>query len=584
MDRPDGERETKIDGTEALKVRPVLGRVTRSRALLSTAVLTGKNANGNVFAGAQARRAKRRSSTQGKGAGIIANGINQGKRKRDVVLEEQGEEEDQEEEEEKAKKGMRVKRRKQANARGKKKGSLMAELELETDKVKRERETLTEVAVNYHKPSLSPVACKGCQRPKKLSNLQVSLRPKLITPKPVSTGQQVALENLDDLIQEWNSDGIEDDEDEIFNMGGTQVTNTVGVKTDIIGGFRPSTKPQQQKKKLLPLLRQPRVPSPPLPDLALPWTRKHSPVNSTGLAIHTKKVAEVSTWLQSVYEGRSKKRVLVLKGPAGCGKTATLEALSQEGGWEILEWVNPMGSGGGLEGVTDSARWKLTTNIGEGFASIFEDWLFRGGTWSCLELSGSSNVTESIPRRQLLLIEDLPNLSHLGTLSSFRTAIRSYLALPPPQPGSSNKPVPPLVIIVSEISEGVGSSTVMGMSVHKIFGPQILSHPLLSEIQFRKVARTLLVKCMEEVLRRERYAHLFGKDVLEALAECGDLRSAINALEMLTLGKGKRTVSATPRSAKRKKIPLPSTMGEELYVGLSLNLCPFFSSLWRTFF
>ena len=66
VDRPDGERETKIDGTEALKVRPVLGRVTRSRALLSTAVLTGKNANGNVFAGAQARRAKRRSSKIGR--------------------------------------------------------------------------------------------------------------------------------------------------------------------------------------------------------------------------------------------------------------------------------------------------------------------------------------------------------------------------------------------------------------------------------------------------------------------------------------------------------------------------------------
>lgn len=579
----DGERETEMDGADSeaktLQVRPVLGRVTRSRALLSAAALTGKSTNGNVLAGAQVRSVKWRSSTQGSDAGITVNGINRGKRRRDVVLEEQGEEEDQEEEEERAGRGTMVKRRRQAGARGRKKDPLMAELELETDMVKRGRETLTEVVVNNHEPSVSPVARRGCgssQRPKKLSNLQTSIRPKPITSKPVSIGQQLVLEDLDDLIQEWNSDGIEDDDDEIFNIIETQATNVVEVKTETVSSYWPPTKSQQQKKKLLPLLRQPQISSPSPPDLALPWTRKHSPVNSTGLAIHSKKVAEVSTWLRSVYEGRSRKRVLVLKGPAGCGKTATLEALALEGGWEILEWVNPMSGGGGLEGATDSARWKLTTNTGEGFASIFDDWLFRGGTWNCLELCGSSNITESIPsdssRRQLLLIEDLPNLSHLGTLSSFRTAIRSYLALPSPQPGSRNKPVPPLIIIVSEISEVIGSPT-MGVSVHKIFGPQILSHPLLSEIQFRKVARTLLIKCMEEVLRREGYTNLFGKDVLEALAECGDLRSAVNALEILVLGKGKRAVSATPKSAKRKKTPLPSAMGAELYV-LWLFLIP----------
>ena len=582
-DRQDGEREAEVDDADseakALQVRSASGRVTRSRTLLSAAALTGKSTNGNVLAGAQVRRVKWRSSTQASDAGITVNGINRGKRRRDVVLEEQDEEEYQEEGEEKAGRGTRVKRRRQTGPRGRKKDPSMAELELETNMVKGERETLTEVVVNNHEPPVSPVARRGCgssQRLKRLSNLQASTRPKPVTSKPVSIGQQLVLEDLDDLIQEWNSDGIEDDGDEIFNIIETQATNVVEVKTEIVGGCWLPTKSQQQKKKLLPLLRQPRIPSPSPPDLVLPWTRKHSPVNSTGLAIHSKKVAEVSAWLRSVYEGRSRKRVLVLKGPAGCGKTATLEALAQEGGWEILEWVNPMSGGGGLEGATDPARWKLTTNTGEGFASIFDDWLFRGGTWNCLELCGSSNITESIPsdssRRQLLLIEDLPNLSHLGTLSSFRTAIRSYLALPSPPPGSRNKPVPPLVIIVSEISEIIGSPT-MGVSVHKIFGPQILSHPLLSEIQFRKVARTLLIKCMEEVLRREGYTNLFGKDVLEALAECGDLRSAINALEILVLGKVKRAVSATPKSAKRKKTPLPSAMGAELYV-LWLFLIP----------
>ena len=37
--------------------------------------------------------------------------------------------------------------------------------------------------------------------------------------------------------------------------------------------------------------------------------------------------------------------MLLLSGPPGCGKTATVHALSQELGFSVLEWVNPSNEG-----------------------------------------------------------------------------------------------------------------------------------------------------------------------------------------------------------------------------------------------
>ncbi|KAI5808187.1 Rad17 cell cycle checkpoint protein-domain-containing protein [Peziza echinospora] len=444
-----------------------------------------------------------------------------------------------------------------------------------------------------------------------------------VVSKPISSSQPViSLEDLDDLIQDWNSDGIDEDEDEIMGITGTQALVDGGEKRVMaLGNSGPQSKAEsalgslqhtfgsqqssQPQMRPHPIFKSSQAPKQSIDttgaqtEAILPWPMKHAPKSSNELAIHNRKVAEVATWLNNVQHGWSRKRILILKGPAGSGKSATLDVLCKEGGWEVVEWGNPSGGGGSANGWSnnnnnnfndDTETWRSGGSGGEGFSSAFDDWLFRSGTWGCLDLVSSSGVAasessmssqlsnESVEgKNKLLLIEDLPNLSHQGTLLAFRAAIRAYLSLPSPPRGSPAPPIPPLVLIISEISEGAGSSTSMGMSVHRILGPQILSHPLVTEITFRKVAPTLLVKCMGEVLRREGFSGMFGKETLNVLAECGDLRGALGGLEMLLLGRNRQSVLESitaKKTSKRKKMISPAA-GKDL---LEL-LTPRFSTL-----
>lgn len=107
-------------------------------------------------------------------------------------------------------------------------------------------------------------------------------------------------------------------------------------------------------------------------------------------------------------------------------------------------------------------------------------------------------------KEKSLLLEDLPNLSHMGTLLVF-TALNQILLIIPPLTIARRPAYTALIIIISEYSESAGASTAVGISAHRVLGTPILPQPLTSSIEFRRIAKTSLVKCMDEVLKRERF-------------------------------------------------------------------------------
>lgn len=114
------------------------------------------------------------------------------------------------------------------------------------------------------------------------------------------------------------------------------------------------------------------------------WCDAYAPTTTSDLAPSKTRVQSVRNWLEEALYGRpgsvdpdisfsqlardrirKYRRILVLSGPAGVGKTTTLKVVANELGVEVVEWE---------EGAEE---WSLTGNIGETFASLpFHD-LFR---------------------------------------------------------------------------------------------------------------------------------------------------------------------------------------------------------------
>ena len=244
-----------------------------------------------------------------------------------------------------------------------------------------------------------------------------------------------------------------------------------------------------------------------------------------------------------------RKRLLILRGPAGAGKTATLSALAQVMGLELSEWRNPVDSSFSSEAyVSMSAQ--------------FEDFLGRSGRFGTLNFSHapvSSKPRDSgrIPSpsvdgaRQAIVMEEFPNtfMSTSQALRTFRLNILQYLFANTPM---TDLPVRgqleiqtscrPLIMIITETSTDGMTSASESFTAHRLLGPEILNHPGTSIIDFNPVAPTLLAKALELVIQKEARQsgrrRIPGLSVLKKLGEVGDIRSAISSLEFLCLRGG----------------------------------------------
>ncbi|KAJ5957874.1 hypothetical protein N7501_012153 [Penicillium viridicatum] len=282
-----------------------------------------------------------------------------------------------------------------------------------------------------------------------------------------------------------------------------------------------------------------------------PWAQRFAPANLGELAVHKKKVSDVQHWLEDAFAGRRSERLLVLRGPAGSGKTTTVSLLSESLGYDIVEWKNPPV----LEfGARDY----------QSVSAHFEEFLGRGDKFGGLDLENTSELDPKKDERsrdqRILLIEEFPTV--LGRASSaltaFRTSLQRYLAASTNDNarGSSGLNHPPIVIIVSETLLGSASSISDNLTVHRLLGPMIYNHPGTTILDFNSIAPTFMHKALRSILDREarnsRRVQIPGPGVIDSISEIGDIRSAISSLEFLCL-KGDDTGRWGGSVAKTKK-------------------------------
>ena len=309
-----------------------------------------------------------------------------------------------------------------------------------------------------------------------------------------------------------------------------------------------------------PSTLSPKIESPVNPELQRPWAERYGPVNLEELAIHRKKAVDVQKWLENVLAGRERQKLLILKGPAGSGKTTTISLLSKALSFETAFWRNP-------DFYDPSSNGSV--------ASQLDDFLNRGGHFGTLALSYAPTTekpTLTTSDRHVLVVEELPaGMAKTSGADSFRSVILQFLArsgTPAAAPFRQQQTAPPTPPVVMIISETLLSSTTAfsdSFTAHRLLGPDILNHPLTTVIEFNPVAPTFISKALELVIKKEaresKRRRIPGPGVLSKLAEMGDVRNAISSLEFLCLRSDNNAdwsgaITSKPKKSSKVGIPL----------------------------
>ncbi|KKK22886.1 hypothetical protein ARAM_005754 [Aspergillus rambellii] len=298
----------------------------------------------------------------------------------------------------------------------------------------------------------------------------------------------------------------------------------------------------------------------------LPWAEKYAPINLEELAVHKRKVCDVERWLNDALAGSNRRKLLILRGPAGCGKSTTISLLSHSLQFDILEWKTPL----------------IPEFTAKGYVSLavqFDEFLSRGNGFGSLDLDGdneSRNIIQTKARtsqRRIILVEEFPTWSgrNASSLAAFRLSLLRYISMSTPstpknahanagQPAAS-----PIVMIVSETFSG--SAPLDNLTVYRLVGHEIYNHPSTTIIDFNSIAPSFMYKALSLVLEKNagcsKRKQAAVPSLLEGISKIGDIRNAIASLEFICLDNDTQSsrskgANKSMRSSRTRKILTPS--------------------------
>lgn len=302
------------------------------------------------------------------------------------------------------------------------------------------------------------------------------------------------------------------------------------------------------------------------------WLQRYAPKSVEDLAVDKKRVASLTSWLHAALEGTKTHRehapsVMALTGPAGCGKTATLQAICESLNLDLVQWTNPS------HATYRDPNGRLAAPPDESRLAEFRNWLLRSEHYAALPtvpwgsaataaahsppLSQSSSSSSSHlslnatavatnssakpprPRRKVVLIEDTPHLWSSDAQSQFHAIIREQL----------EEASYPLVIILSDSFGGeAGGSADMMLS--KYLPSDITNSPCFADLSFNPVSKTAMKRVLKDIAASEKTPIKAGE--LDALVSGagGDIRNAITSLQFYTLLPQSTRSSVAARAAE----------------------------------
>lgn len=244
------------------------------------------------------------------------------------------------------------------------------------------------------------------------------------------------------------------------------------------------------------------------------WIDKYEPKVASEICINPQKLKQVRDELSLMINGTSSTKLLVLTGPSGSSKSTSIKILANELitrnqvlALDLLaKWIEYFDTA--VEG----------TNQSDQFEEFLNDAKYKIG----------SNLS-------VVIIEELPNIFHGGTLAKFRSSIRNWV--------HSTVNLPPLVLCLTEIeypgeNREYSFNIENNLTIDTLLGRELASSFPVKVIKFNPIATRFLKKTINAVISGEQIFKqiptTLTNQFLDEMIKIGDIRSMIFNLQMWT--------------------------------------------------
>ncbi|XP_021694694.1 cell cycle checkpoint protein RAD17 [Aedes aegypti] len=241
------------------------------------------------------------------------------------------------------------------------------------------------------------------------------------------------------------------------------------------------------------------------------WSIDLAPKSVADLAVHFKKIEEVQQWFRTYdrVKGTDPAAILLVSGPAGCGKSSTIKTVAGELGYEVSEWTTPVDVDLFYHNYDFEGGTREDVTFRESQREQFDSFLYKTSRY-CSIFEGASD-------QKLLLVKDIPNV-FLREPEVLKASLEAYQ-----ETGAS-----PLVFIATDTS-----SKKLDI-VYNLFPPGVLQDFRIHHIAFNSVSTTLMKKALKRITslmvgpEMTRHYRVPSQDLIDSiiLSSQGDLRSA----------------------------------------------------------
>lgn len=247
------------------------------------------------------------------------------------------------------------------------------------------------------------------------------------------------------------------------------------------------------------------------------WVDKYKPRSLEELAVHKKKVEEVTVWFEKRLRTSREEmcNLLVITGQAGVGKSATIHAIVSHLGARLCEWNTPIPTIWQEHLHNTNSGIRYTSKLDE-----FESFVERMRKYGLIPPSFAGESKSSI----ILLIDDLPVTNGNASYRRLRNCLQLL---------AQSTQIPTAILITDYGKADSADNIATARCLEEL--QLSLENAGACKIAFNPITSNSIKKTLSKICRQEQCGVTADQIDLIARSSGGDIRHAITSLQYFCL-------------------------------------------------